>query len=184
MFLAGDNDEVGREAMRKVRLLLKNDFHLDAVSTHRAAPSKGSIADLEIMDLQGLIRNNLSDRDPRWQKPIRSRAQYLEFKCPRPKRNIKGAGDLSGIWGLVSCGNTATCRECAAWEHYLHVERCWQGRPAQMIQVSGFGEVGSTIAETVGHGKVYRGHLEDRLREKFTPFSRRKKPLLANGGTL
>ena len=44
---------------------------------------------LEIMDLQGLIRNNLSDRDPRWQKPIRSRAQYLEFKCPRPKRNIK-----------------------------------------------------------------------------------------------
>ena len=35
-----------------------------------------------------------------------------------------------------------------------------------MIQVSGFGEVGSTIAETVGAAKVYRGHLEDRLREK------------------
>ena len=35
-----------------------------------------------------------------------------------------------------------------------------------MIQVSGFGEVGSTIAETVGMGKVYRGHLDDRLREK------------------
>ena len=35
-----------------------------------------------------------------------------------------------------------------------------------MIQVSGFGEEGSTIAETVGMGKVYRGHLEDRLREK------------------
>ena len=166
VFLAGDNDEVGREAMRKVRLLLKTDFHLDAVSTHRAAPGKGSIADLEIMDLQGLIRNNLSDRDPRWQKPIRSRAQYLEFKCPRPKRNIKGAGDLSGIWALVSCGNTATCRECSGWANFLHVERCWQGRPAQMIQVSGFGEDGSTIAETVGMGKVYRGHLEDRLREK------------------
>ena len=166
VFLAGDNDEVGREAMRKVRLLLKTDFHLDAVSTHRAAPGKGSIADLEIMDLQGLIRNNLSDRDPRWQKPIRSRAQYLEFKCPRPKRNIRGAGDLSGIWALVSCGNTATCRECSGWANFLHVERCWQGRPAQMIQVSGFGEDGSTIAETVGIGKVYRGHLEDRLREK------------------
>ena len=166
VFLAGDNDEVGREAMRKVRLLLKTDFHLDAVSTHRAAPGKGSIADLEIMDLQGLIRNNLSDRDPRWQKPIRSRAQYLEFKCPRPKRNIRGAGDLSGIWALVSCGNTATCRECSGWANFLHVERCWQGRPAQMIQVSGFGEDGSTIAETVGMGKVYRGHLEDRLREK------------------
>ena len=118
------------------------------------------------MDLQGLIRNNLSDRDPRWQKPIRSRAQYLEFKCPRPKRNIKEAGDLSGIWALVSCGNTATCRECSGWANFLHVERCWQGRPAQMIQVSGFGEDGSTIAETVGMGKVYRGHLEDRLREK------------------
>ena len=35
-----------------------------------------------------------------------------------------------------------------------------------MIQVSGFGEDGSTIAETVGAAKVYRGHLEDRLREK------------------
>ena len=32
VFLAGDNDEPGREAMRKVRLLLKHDFHLDAVS--------------------------------------------------------------------------------------------------------------------------------------------------------
>ena len=137
VFLAGDNDEVGREAMRKVRLRLKNDFHLDAVSTHRAAPSKGSIADLEIMDLQGLIRNNLSDRDPRWQKPIRSRAQYLEFKCPRPKRNIKGAGDLSGIRSLVPCGNSGVCRECAAWENYLHIERCWRARPAQIA--SGFG---------------------------------------------
>ena len=165
VFLAGDNDEVGREAMRKVRLRLKNDFHLDAVSTHRAAPSKGSIADLEIMDLQGLIRNNLSDRDPRWQKPIRSRAQYLEFKCPRPKRNIKGAGDLSGIRGLVPCGNSATCRECSGWANFLHVERCWQGRPAQMIQVSGFGEDGSTIAETTGLAKVYRERLEWRLRK-------------------
>ena len=91
--------------MRKVRLRLKNEFHLDAVSTHRAAPGKGSIADLEIMDLQGLIRNNLSDRDPRWQKPIRNRAQYLEFKCPRPKRNIKEAGDCAGI---LSLGHAAT----------------------------------------------------------------------------
>ena len=41
-----------------------------------------------------------------------------------------------------------------------------------MIRVSGFGEDGSTIAETVGMGKVYRGHLEDRLR-KNTPFARR-----------
>ena len=176
VFLAGDNDEAGREAMRKVRLRLKNDFHLDAVSTHRAAPGKGSIADLEIMDLQGLIRNNLSDRDPRWQKPIRSRAQYLEFKCPNPKRNIKSGADLSGIWGLVSCGNTATCRECSAWETFLHVERCWQGRPAQMIQVSGFGEDGSTIAETVGHCKVYREHLEGRIRKNSYVQQKQESP--------
>ena len=47
VLLCGDNDDVGREAMRKVRLRLKTDFQLDAVSTHRAAPGKGSIADLE-----------------------------------------------------------------------------------------------------------------------------------------
>ena len=117
VLLCGDNDEVGREAMRRVRLLLRKD-HVDAIETHRAAPPKGSVADLEILDLQALVRNKLSDRDPSWQKPIRSRAQYLEYKCPRPKRNIKGAGDLSGIWGLVSCGNTATCQKCSEWANF------------------------------------------------------------------
>ena len=162
--------------MRKVRRLLKIDHHLDAVSTHRAAPIKGSIADLGILDLQGLIRNNLSDRDPRWQKPIRNRAQYLEYKCPRPKRNIKKAGDLSGIRGLVPCGNSGVCRECAAFENYLHIERCWRGRPAQMLRVSGFGEAGSTIAETVGLGKVYRKKLEWRLRKSSLVHQKEKNP--------
>ena len=134
------------------------------------------MADLPAEDLLSLIRVKLLDRDPRWQKPIRNRAQYLEFRCGHRKRNIKKAGDLSGIRGLVSCGNTATCTECAAWESYLHIERCWQGKPAQMIQVSGFGEVGSTIAETVGMGKVYRGHLEDRLREKHAVRQKVKNP--------
>ena len=165
VFLAGDYDEPGREAMRKVRRLLKIDLHLDAIDITSLAPEKGSVADLPAEDLLSLIRVKLSDPDPRWQKPIRSRAQYLEYKCPRPKRNIKGAGDLSGIWSLVSCGNTATCRECAAWESFLHIERCWQGKPAQMLQVSGFGEVGSTIAETVGAAKLYRERLEWRLRK-------------------
>ena len=45
-----------------------------------------------------------------------------------------------------------------------------------MIQVSGFGEDGSTIAETVGMGKVYRGHLEDRLREKHAVRQKVKNP--------
>ena len=165
VFLAGDYDEPGREAMRKVRRLLKIDLHLDAIDITSLALEKGSVADLPAEDLLSLIRVKLSDPDPRWQKPIRSRAQYLEYKCPRPKRNIKGAGDLSGIWGLVSCGNTATCRECAAWESFLHIERCWQGKPAQMLRVSGFGEVGSTIAETVGAAKLYRERLEWRLRK-------------------
>ena len=165
VLLCGDNDEPGREAMRKVRRLLKTDLHLDALDL--AGPEKsGSVADLPAKDLQALLRIQLSDPDPRWQKPIRTRKQYLEFRCGHRKRNIRSAGDSAGIWGLVSCGNTATCTPCEKWENFLHIERCWRGKPAMMIQVSGFGEVGSTIAETVGMGKVYRGHLEDRLREK------------------
>ena len=166
VLLCGDRDEVGREAMRKVRRLLKIDLHLDAIDITSLAPENGgSVADLPAEDFLSLIRVKLLDRDPRWQKPIRSRAQYLEYQCPRHKRNIKKAGDLSGIRGLVPCGNTATCRECAAWESFLHIERCWQGKPAQMLRVSGFGEAGSTIAETVGAGKLYRERLEWRLRK-------------------
>ena len=182
VLLCGDNDEPGREAMRKVRLLLRKD-HVDVIETHRAAPPKGSVADLGILDLQGLIRNKLSDRDPRWQKPIRSRAQYLEYKCPRPKRNIKGAGDLSGIRVLVSCGNSGVCRECAAWEKFLHIERCWRARPAQMLRVSGFGGADSTIAETTGLAKLYRERLEWRLR-KSSRVLQKEKTLLANTRTL
>ena len=165
VFLAGDNDEVGRKAMRDVRLRLKTDFHIDAISTHHDAPGRGSIADLETMELQGLIRNNLADRDPRWQKPSRARKQHLEYKCYRPKRNVKGAGDLAQIWGMVPCDNTATCSACADWANYLHIERCYRGQPEQMMGISGFGGVGSSIPETVGLAKVYRKKLEDRLRQ-------------------
>ena len=164
IFLCGDNDKVGREAMRKVRCLLKIDHRLDATDLP-GSENGGSVADLPAEDLLSLIRVKLSDRDPRWQKPIRSRAQYLEYKCPRPKRNIKGAGDLSGIRILVPCGNSGVCRECAAWESYLHIERCWRERPAQMVQVSGFGADDSTIAETTGLGKLYRERLEWRIRK-------------------
>ena len=164
VLLCGDNDLVGREAMRKVRGLLKRDHHLDAASL--TGEEKGSVADFPAEDLQALIRLELLDRDESWQKPGRNRAMYQQFKCPRPKRNIKSAGDVSGIWGLVPCGNTATCKPCCEWENFLHVERCWRGNPAQMIQLSGFGGADSTIAETVGMAKVYRRQLEDRLREK------------------
>ena len=73
--------------MRKVRRLLKIDHHLD--TTDLIAPEKGSVADLPAEDLLSLIRLQLSSRDPNWQKPGRNRRQYVDFKCPRPKRNIK-----------------------------------------------------------------------------------------------
>ena len=177
VLLCGDRDEVGREAMRKVRRLLKIDLHLDAIDITSLAPENGgSVADLPAEDFLSLIRVKLLDRDPRWQKPIRSRAQYLEYKCPRPKRNIKGTGDLSGIRGLVPCGNSGVCRECAAWESFLHIERCWQGKPAQMLRVWGFGEAGSTIAETVGAAKLYRERLEWRLRKSSRVHQKEETP--------
>ena len=52
VFLCGDNDEPGREAMRKVRRLLKTDLHLDALDL--AGPEiGGSVADLPSEDLLG-----------------------------------------------------------------------------------------------------------------------------------
>ena len=164
VLLCGDNDPVGRDAMRQVRRLLKMDHHLDAASL--TGEEKGSIADFPAEDLKALIRLELLDRDESWQKPGRNRAMYEAYRCLRPKRNIKRACGTEQIWHQLPCGNTATCKPCADWENFLHVERCWRGDPAQMVVVSGFGGADSTIAETVGAAKVYRGKLEDRLREK------------------
>ena len=164
LILAGDNDEAGIKNMRKVRDLLK-DCHIDSVDTAKYAPEKGSIADLSAGDLQALIRLELVDVDQRWHKPIRSRAMYQQFKCRRPKRNIKTAGDCHSIMTFIPCGNTTTCQPCCDWENFLHVERVWRGKPQQMIVISGFGDAASTIAETVGLAKVYRGQIQDRLRE-------------------
>ena len=136
--LCGDNDKVGRDAMRRVRAILKMDHHLDA-SYLFGEEGKGSVADYPAEDLKALLRVKLADRKPSWQKPIRNRAEYEDFKCPRPKTTIKRAGDVAGIYSFVPCGNTATCPKCCAWENYLHVERCWKGNPAQMVQVALFG---------------------------------------------
>ena len=57
VLLCGDNDWVGRKAMRKVRGLLKRDHHLDA--TYLFGEEKGSIADLHTKDLKALIRVKL-----------------------------------------------------------------------------------------------------------------------------
>ena len=174
VLLCGDNDKVGRDAMLKVRAILKKEHHQDA--TYLFGEGKGSVADFPAADLIALIRIKLSDRKPSWQKPGRNRAEYVKFKCPRPKRNIRSAGDDVGIWGLVPCGNTATCKPCCEWENFLHVERCWRGKPAQMIQVSGFGEDGSTIPQTVGAAKVYRERLEGRLRKNSYVLQKHENP--------
>ena len=174
VLLCGDNDKVGRDAMLKVRAILKKDHHQDA--TYLFGEGKGSVADFPAEDLIALIRIKLSDRKPSWQKPVRSRAEYHQFQCPRPKKNINIAGDDVGIWGLVPCGNTATCKPCCEWENFLHVERCWRGKPAQMIQVSGFGEDGSTIPQTVGAAKVYRERLEGRLRKNSYVLQKQENP--------
>ena len=174
VLLCGDNDKPGREAMRKVRALLKKDHHLDA--TNLVGPEKGSVADFPAEDVKALIRVKLSDRNPSWQKPGRNRAMYVKFKCLRPKRNINTAGDERRIWGLVPCGNTAVCKRCCEWENFLHVERGWRGKPAQMIQVSGFGEDGSTIPQTVGAAKVYRERLEGRLRKNSYVLQKHENP--------
>ena len=174
VLLCGDNDLVGREAMRKVRALLKKDHHLDVASL--TGEKKGSVADFPAEDLQSLIRLELLDRDASWQKPGRNRAMYRDFKCPRPKHNVKSAGDGARIWGLVPCGNLSTCKPCCEWENFLHVERCWRGGPAQMIQVSGFGEDAATIPATVGEAKLYREHLEGRLRKNSYVLQSKENP--------
>ena len=174
VLLCGDNDKVGRDAMLKVRALLKKDHHQDA--TYLFGEGKGSVADFPAADLLALIRIKLSDRKPSWQKPGRNRAEHHQFKCPRPKRNLNATGDGARIWGLVPCGNTATCKACCEWESFLHVERCWRGKPEQMIQVSGFGKEGSTIPETTGLAKVYRSHFEERLRKNADVHHKQENP--------
>ena len=88
--LCGDNDVVGRDAMRKVRGLLKMDHHLDAIDTTSLAQEKGSVADLPRLELQKLLGLLLKDVDERMVKPVRSRKMYREFWCPRPKPQRKG----------------------------------------------------------------------------------------------
>ena len=102
VLLCGDNDLVGREAMRKVRGLLKREHHLDVASL--TGEEKGSVADFPAGDLQVLIRIKLSDRDASWQKPGRNRAMYKDFKCPRPKRNVKVLATAQGYGAWCHAG--------------------------------------------------------------------------------
>ena len=143
----------------------KNHSHLDVTDLTGRAPEKGSIADLPQPELHKLLGLLLQDLDERMVKPVRSRMMYREYWCPHPKRQQRAAGDDQNIMTFLPCGNTATCQKCCDWENFLHIERCWRGEPAQMVVVSGFGGADSTIAETVGMAKVYRGRWQDRLRK-------------------
>ena len=164
VILAGDNDDVGRLAMRRVWDLLRGQG-VTPLDTAGHAPLKGSIADLPADELDALIRLQLMELDVRMVKPIRSRKKYKEYWCLRPIRWQGLGGDGQMQTKLRPCGNTSACERCAAWEAFLHIERAWRGRPAQLVEVSGFGDADSRIPETVGEAKVYREQLEDRLRK-------------------
>ena len=186
VILAGDNDTVGRLAMRKVRELLRT-AGLKPIDTAGHAPAKGSVADLPTDDMLALLRLQLMELDVRRVKPVRSRKQYREYWCLRPNHWQGLAGDGQTITNFRPCGNTSACGRCNAWEAFLHIERAWRGRPAQMVSVSGFGDDASSIAETVGAAKAYRERWEDRLRKSSaahqyyqnTPTSERRNFLTA-----
>ena len=131
ILLSGDNDEVGRKAMRQVRHQLqpvgvpeplpypitgwkrtKNHSHLDVTDLTGRAPEKGSIADLPQPELHKLLGLLLQDLDERMVKPVRSRMMYREYWCPHPKRQQRAAGDDQNIMTFLPCGNTVTCQKC------------------------------------------------------------------------
>ena len=164
VMLCGDNDDVGRKAMRRVRERLRYEG-LDPIDTGGLAPLKGSIADLPTYELLGMVHLLVQYDDSSWLKPLRTSKQYESFRCPHPKRWQGLSGDRQTVKNFRSCGNTATCRQCDEWEAFLHVERAIRGNPQQMVVVSGFGSDASTIAGTVGEAKVYRQRQLDRLRK-------------------
>ena len=175
VMLCGDNDTVGHLAMRRVRERLR-DEGLNPIDTGGRAPAKGSIADLPADEIDALIRLQVMELNPHWQKPVRNRKQYQGFKCLRPKRWQGVAGDGQTITNLRPCGNTSACERCNAWETFLHIERAWRGRPAQMVSVSGFGDDASSIAETVGQAKAWRELWEDRLRKSSAIRQKEENP--------
>ena len=172
VMLCGDNDDVGSLAMRRIGELLRK-AGLHPIDTAWLAPLKGSIADLPGEDLVALVNRLILDRKPRWQKLVRNQRKYAEFRCLRPKHWQGRAGDTSTVNNLRSCENTAVCGRCALWAVFEHIERVVRGDPAQLVEVSGFGDELSTIPETVGLAKTYRERMEGRLRK--SSYARQKE---------
>ena len=181
VLLCGDNDLVGRKAMRQVRGLLKMNHHLDA--TYLFGEEKGSIADLHTKDLKALIRLELLDRDETWQKPGRNRRQYEAYKCLRPKRNIKRLAGQNGYGtrcpavilppaSRVANGKTS----CTSKGAGAAIPLRWWLSPASVGLIQPLLKRWGWPRFTAGSWKTVYG--------KNPPFTRRVKTLLANGGFL
>ena len=164
VLLCGDKDDAGHQAMLRIRENLLRQG-VKSTDTMTYAPPKGSIADLAPRDLAALIERLIADRNPRWQKPARNHRKYAEYRCPHPRHWQALASDYAVGHNLRPCEKAATCPTCAAWELYLHIERADRGNPAQLVDISGFGNPDSRIPETTGFAKDYREHLIDRLRK-------------------
>ena len=177
VILAGDRDDVGRKAMRRVKELLR-DRGVKPIDTGGLAPEKGSIADLDPLALGALIRLELMPLNSRMVKPIRGAKEHQALWCLRPKHWQGLGGDGQTVKNLRPCGNTAACKECDAWESFLHLERAARCNPAMLVSVSGFGDADSTIPQTVGDAKAYRGAWETRIRRNVAVH-----PLPPNGLT-
>ena len=164
VLLAGDHDNAGHDAMLRIRESLRRQG-VRSTDTMTYAPLKGSIADLPGKDLMALVGRLITERSSRWQKPVRNHKKYAEYKCPRPAHWQGMAGDRVIVHNLRPCEKPDTCPRCAKWEAMLHIERAIRGCPAQLVDVSGFGNAASKIPETVGLAKDWREHLIDRLRK-------------------
>ena len=144
ILLIGDNDEVGRKAMRQVRRQLqpvgvpeplpypitgwkrtKNHSHLDVTDLTGRAPEKGSIADLPQPELHKLLGLLLQDLDERMVKPVRSRMMYREYWCPVARMMIAGRSILC-TWCFLSSLRVdfhSTCRSSRSSRSYCQESR-------------------------------------------------------------
>ena len=85
VLLAGDHDNVGCDAMLRVRETLRK-AGLKAIDTASHAPLKGSIADLPHRDLLALVDAKCNPPKAKSQKPVRSMAKYKDMMCQRPMK--------------------------------------------------------------------------------------------------
>ena len=163
VLLAGDHDDVGCDAMRRVKEQLRK-AGLKAIDTASHAPLKGSIADLPTLDLLALVDAKCNPPKAKSQKPVRSMAKYKDMMCQRPMKLQCLGSDREGVKNYHPCGNAGVCHECAKWEIEVHIQRVLLGEPGQWFIISGFGDDAAEIDETTWQAKEYREKLIRRIR--------------------